>query len=152
VILQTGGRIWIWLFYIVAELMTFLVVMRLKGNRKEPVQLDEEILIGNTGRIPASIDMLRQILSNNGITAARMQCVNTVLNAAAALCAEENQRKSELNLRAYELGSELKCSIETNLADQDGRLKQLALADHAMTTYSEVFGLKRVIMGGLRND
>ena len=152
VILQTGGRIWIWLFYIVAELMTFLVVMRLKGNRKEPVQLDEEILIGNTDRIPASIDMLRQILSDNGITAARMQCVNTVLNAAAALCAEENQRKSELNLRAYELGSELKCSIETNLADQDGRLKQLALADHAMTTYSEVFGLKRVIIGGLRND
>ena len=74
-----------------------------------------------------------------------------MIKSVADICADTKCQKTELNLRAYEIGDELKCSVETNLTDSEGRIKQIVQTNQNKLIYSEVFGLKRIIVEDLRD-
>jgi hypothetical protein len=88
----------------------------------------------------------------NSITDGKMELVDRMLKTISEIYADAEQQKAELNLRVYETGSELRCSIETDLTDPEGRFEQMAHKDKNRISFSEVFGLKRIVMEDLRNE
>lgn len=110
---------WIWLFYIIGEVLTFIVAMLLKGKDKCAGRLDWETLIKKSDDTSAAIDMLKQTLSDNSVTDAKMQLVSKVLNTVAEIFSDADSQQAELNLRAYETDGVLKCSVETDLVDAE---------------------------------
>ena len=143
---------WIWLFYIIGEVLTFIVAMLLKGKDKCAGRLDWETLIKKSDDTSAAIDMLKQTLSDNSVTDAKMQLVSKVLNNVAEIFSDADSQQAELNLRAYETDGVLKCSVETDLVDADGKLSKIAQDEKDNLYFSNVFGLKRIILEGLKND
>ena len=148
--LNTGQLIW--LFYLTAEVFTLLVVILFNFKNKEPDLLDKEMFITNSNDLKTSIDTFKQILIKNKTTESKMEIVNRIVECAIKLFNDINRYKTELNVRAYEINDELKCSIETNVNDENGLMKHLININQNDIIYSEVFGLKRVIIGNLRND
>lgn len=152
IILMTGAHQSIWLFYIIGETVTLIVTMLLRGKENKTGLLDREIYIEDHDRVDAAADMFRQILTENSITDGKMELVDKMLKTISEIYANAEQQKAELNLRVYETGSELRCSIETDLTDPEGRFEQMAHQDKNSISFSEVFGLKRIVMEDLRNE
>lgn len=152
IILMTGAHQSIWLFYLTGETVTLIVTMLLRGKENDTELLDREIYIEDHGRSENAVDELRQILTENRIADSKMQMVDKVLKNISETYADTEQQKAELNLRAYEIGSELRCSVETDLTDPEGRFEQMAHQNKNRISFSEVFGLKRIVMEDLRNE
>lgn len=143
---------WIWLFYIIGEVITFIVAMLLKGKDKSAGRLDWETLIKEPGDAASAIDKLKQTLAECSISETKMQLVSNVLSKVTEIFSDADSQQSELNLRTYRTDDVLKCSFETNLADTEGKLKKIAQVDRENINYSDVFGLKRIIVEDLKND
>ena len=151
-ILLIGANRSIWLFYIIGEAVAFIAAMIFNGKEKRCDLLDREILVEDAGSYEAAAGMIRQTLTDNGIADGKMQLVNKVMKEVSDLCADADQQKAELNIRAYETGGELRCSVETDLTDPEGIIEQMAHQDENRISFSEVFGLKRIVMEDLRNE
>jgi hypothetical protein len=137
---------------LLGETVTLIVTMLLRGKENKTELLDREIYIEDPDRSDAGADMFRQILTENSITDGKMELVDKMLKTILEIYADAEQQKAELNLRVYETGSELRCSIETDLTDPEGRFEQMAHKDKNRISFSEVFGLKRIVMEDLRNE
>lgn len=143
---------WIWLFYIIGEVLTFIVAMLLKGKDKNAGRLDWETLIKEPGDAASAIDKLKQTLAECSISETKMQLVSNVLSKVTEIFSDADSQQAELNLRAYETDGVLKCSVETDLVDADGKLSKIAQDEKDNLYFSNVFGLKRIILEGLKND
>ena len=151
IILTMGADKWIWFFYIIGEGFTLIVAALLKGKDRGSDCLDREILIEDPGQLESATEMLEHTLSAGNSSKSKLQLASDVIKSVADICADTKCQKTELNLRAYEIGDELKCSVETNLTDSEGRIKQIVQTNQNKLIYSEVFGLKRIIVEDLRD-